>query len=116
ASSELEVEDTRVLLALAGPRNERLKVLEREAGVSVGLRGNKILLEGAGEQVALAERFLAETAVLLRQGVAVHTSDIARAIQVLRDEPHVRLRDMFDESVQLGAGRRPVGPRGLAQK
>jgi phosphate starvation-inducible PhoH-like protein len=116
ASSELEVDDTRVLLALAGPRNERLKVLEREAGVSVGLRGNKILLEGDGEQVALAERFLAETAVLLRQGVAVHTSDIARAIQVLRNEPHVRLRDMFDDAVQVGAGRRPVGPRGLAQK
>ena len=44
ASSELEVEDTRVLLALAGPRNERLKILEREASVAVGLRGNKILL------------------------------------------------------------------------
>jgi phosphate starvation-inducible PhoH-like protein len=116
ASSELEVDDTRVLLALAGPRNERLKVLERETGVAVGLRGNRILLEGAGEQVALAERFLAETAVLLSEGVAVHTSDIARALQVLRSEPHVQLRDMFDDAVQLGAGRRPVGPRGLAQK
>ena len=116
ASSELEVDDTRVLLAIAGPRNERLKVLERETGVTVGLRGNRILLEGPGDQVALVERFLAETAVLLGEGVAVHTGDIARALQVLRNEPHVQLRDMFDDAVQLGAGRRPVGPRGLAQK
>jgi phosphate starvation-inducible PhoH-like protein len=116
ATSELEVDDSHVLLALAGPRNEKLKALEREANVAVGLRGNKILLEGEAESVALAERFLAETAVLLRQGVDVATPDIARALRVLKNEPHVQLRDMFDDAVQLGAGRRPIGPRGLAQK
>jgi phosphate starvation-inducible PhoH-like protein len=116
ATSELEVDDARVLLALAGPRNEKLKALEREASVSVGLRGNKILLEGDARNVALAERFLAETAALVRQGVDVNTADIARALHVLRTEPHLQLRDMFDESVSLGVGRKAVGPRGLAQK
>ncbi|HEY8092091.1 MAG TPA: PhoH family protein [Polyangiaceae bacterium] len=116
ATSEVEVDETRILLALAGPRNERLKALEREANVAVGLRGNKILLEGDATSVALVERFLAETAVLLKQGVEVHTADIARALRVLRSEPHVQLRDMFDDVVSLGAGRRPVGPRGVAQK
>ncbi len=116
ASSELEVDDTRVLLALAGRDSEKLKMLERETGVSVGLRGNTILLRGNAVDVALAERFLAETALLLRQGVDVHVSDIARALRVLKSEPHVQLRDMFDDAVSLGPGRRPVGPRGLAQK
>jgi phosphate starvation-inducible PhoH-like protein len=116
AASELELDDTRVLLALAGPHNEKLKALERAAGVSVGLRGNKILLEGDAENVALAERFLAETAVLLRQGVDVQAQDIARALRMLRTEPHLQLRDMFDDVVSLGHGRRPVGPRGVAQK
>jgi phosphate starvation-inducible PhoH-like protein len=116
ASSEVEVDETRILLALAGPRNERLKILEREASVTVGLRGNKILLEGDAENVALAERFLAETAGLLRQGVDVQASDIARAVRMLRSEPHVELRDMFDDVVPVGTGRPPVGPRGLAQK
>jgi phosphate starvation-inducible PhoH-like protein len=74
------------------------------------------LLEGNAVDVALAERFLAETALLLRQGVDVQVSDIARALRVLRSEPHVQLRDMFDDAVPLGPGRRPVGPRGLAQK
>jgi phosphate starvation-inducible PhoH-like protein len=117
AASELEVDDTRVLLALAGPRNERLKALERAAqNVSVGLRGNKILLDGDAEGVALVERFLAEAAALIKQGVDVQTADFARALQMLQNEPHLRLRDMFDDVVPLGNGRRPVGPRGLAQK
>jgi phosphate starvation-inducible PhoH-like protein len=116
ASSEVEVDDARLLLELAGPRNEKLKALERECGVGVGLRGNKILLEGPAESVALAERFLAETAVLLRQGVEVQPADVGRALRMLRSEPHVQLRDMFDSQVSLGTGRRGVGPRGVAQK
>src|SRR3984885_13043702 len=116
ATSELEVDDARVLVALAGPRNDKLKALERELGVSMGLRGNTILLEGEAEGVALAERFLAEAAVLVRQGVDLQTADIPRAVHLLRTEPQIRLRDVFDESVALGAGRRPVGPRGLSQK
>jgi phosphate starvation-inducible PhoH-like protein len=116
ASSELEVDDTRVLLALAGPRSEKLKTLERESGIAVGLRGNKILLEGDAEDVALVERFLAETAALLRQGIDVQASDIGRALRVLRSDPGTQLRDMFDEAVTLGPGHRPIGPRGLAQK
>ncbi|HLK39052.1 MAG TPA: PhoH family protein [Polyangiaceae bacterium] len=116
AVSELEVDDSRILVALAGPRNEKLRILEQAADVTVGLRGNKIRLEGDAENVALAERFLAETAVLLRQGVDVQSDDIARALRILRSEPHVQLRDMFDDTVHLGSGRRPVGPRGLAQK
>jgi phosphate starvation-inducible PhoH-like protein len=66
--------------------------------------------------VALAERFLAETAVLLRQGVEVQPADVGRALRMLRSEPHVQLRDMFDQQVSLGSGRRPIGPRGVAQK
>ncbi len=116
AASEIEIDDNAVLLGLTGPRSERLKVLERELGIEVGLRGNTIFLRGFADRVALAERFLAEAATLLRQGVEVAAHDVGRALRMLRDEPHVSLRDVFDDVVTLGSGRRPIGPRGLAQK
>jgi phosphate starvation-inducible protein PhoH and related proteins len=114
-SSELEIDDRDVFLSLVGPRNEKLKVLEQEANVTVGVRGNKVLLRGDAADVALLERFLAEAASLSREGVELQSSDMVRALRMLRGEPHVQLRDMFDE-VALGTGRRPVGPRGFAQK
>ena len=116
ASSELEVDDTRVLLALAGPRNEKLKALEREAGVTIGMRGNTLLLEGDADGVSLAERFLTQTAALHAQGVDIALADVGRALRMLRSEPQSQLADMFDEQVTIGAGRRSIGPRGLAQK
>ena len=66
-----------------------------------------VLLEGGAEAVALAERFLAETAELLRQGVDVQTADVARALHLLKSEPHVQLRDMFE---RMSGRQRSVGP------
>ena len=101
---------------MVGPRNEKLKALEQAAGVTIGLRGNKIRLEGDAAGVELAERFLSQTATLVAQGVDVDTADVPRALATLRAEPGAHLSDMFEGEVQLGVGRRAVGPRGAAQK
>jgi phosphate starvation-inducible PhoH-like protein len=116
ASSELEIDDRDVVVALCGAHNERLRALERELGVEAGLRGQTIFLRGAAQEVALAERYLAEAADLSKDGILVPTADVTRALRMLRAEPGSRLREMFDESVTTGADRRPIGPRGLAQK
>jgi phosphate starvation-inducible protein PhoH and related proteins len=115
-TSELEIDDARVLMALCGPKSELLSLLERETAVDASLRGHTILLRGEAESVALAERFLAQAAGLARQGVKIDPSDMPRAIRMLQKEPDVQLRDMFDDVVMVGAGRRPVGPRGFAQR
>jgi phosphate starvation-inducible PhoH-like protein len=116
ASSELEIDDREVVVALCGAHNERLRALERELGVEAGLRGQTIFLRGNAQEVALAERYLAEAAELSKDGILVPTPDVTRALRLLRAEPSSRLRDMFDESVAVGSGRRPIGPRGVAQK
>ena len=116
ATSEVEIDDSATLMGLVGPRNERLKVIERELSIECGLRGSTIFLRGQAENVALAERFFAEAAQLHAQGVQIGAHDVGRALRMLQSEPHVSLRDMFDDVVTLGSGRRPVGPRGLAQK
>ncbi len=114
--SELELEDARVLFALCGPRNEGLPALALAAGVAASVRGHTILLAGPAAAVSLAERYLVEAASLARQGVLVEPADVGRALRSLRADPRTRLSDMFDESIALGPGRRPIGPRGLAQK
>jgi phosphate starvation-inducible PhoH-like protein len=116
AMSEVEIDDTTVLLGLTGPRSERLKALERELSIECGLRGNTIYLRGSVQAVGLAERFLAEASQLVKSGVEIGAHDVPRAIRMLQSDGNVRLRDMFDDSVALGTGKKPIGPRGLAQK
>ncbi|HKQ70594.1 MAG TPA: PhoH family protein [Polyangiaceae bacterium] len=116
ASAELEVADTAVLLALSGPHNELLRVLGEESGVGVGLRGNSILLAGDPERVALAERFLAEAAGLIRSGTELDANDFVRGLRTMRTDPALRLRDLFDEVVLVTPRHKPITPKGIAQK
>src|SRR5262249_10366943 len=80
-TAEVEISDTGVLLTLSGPNGELLKVLGEETGVGVGLRGNSILLSGEAERVALAERFIAEAASLLRSGTELDQNDYVRGLR-----------------------------------
>src|SRR5258708_6587764 len=96
-SSTLEVDDTQVLLALAGPKSDKLRLLEREAHVEASLRGNTIFLRGAPADVALAERFLSESATLLRRGIELAPGDVPRALRHLRSEAEGSLDDLFSD-------------------
>lgn len=115
-NAEVEVSDTAVLLALTGPRNELLKLLEEETGIVVGLRGNSILLAGDTERVALAERFIGEAATLVRGGTTLDAQSYVQALRTLASDSSVSLSEVFDEVVLVTPRHRPVTPKGIAQK
>jgi len=112
----VEIDDTGVLLALTGPKSELLKIISREAGVEVGQRGHAILLEGSAAALDLAERFLIETAALLRGGVELGGGDFVRGLASMKADPTLRLRDMFDDAVVIAARNRTVVPKSLTQR
>ncbi len=60
ANAEVEVSDAGLLVQLAGPRSDHLRILDREMGISSAIRGNRILLQGPAADVALAQRLIAE--------------------------------------------------------
>ncbi len=115
-TAEVEVFDNATLVALVGPGNELLRVLGRAVGVEAGVRGSTIRLAGSAERVALAERFLAEAAQLVRAGTPLEAPDVARAIQALSDDPALSLRELFEDVVLVSARRRPITAKSLAQK
>ena len=59
ATADVEITDRDTLLKLSGPNGAHLKVLEKELGVVLGLRGDTIRLHGGAAEVALVERILA---------------------------------------------------------
>jgi phosphate starvation-inducible PhoH-like protein len=115
-TADVEVVDTDTLVALAGPNNEHLKVVAKTLSIECGVRGNTIRLSGGADDVALAERFLAEAAQMLRAGGSLDLPDYTRGIQALRDDPGITLRDLFEDVVLITARRRPINAKGLAQK
>nr|WP_231511334.1 PhoH family protein [Chondromyces apiculatus] len=115
-TAEVEVLDQGTLVGLAGPGNEHIRIIARTLGIEAGVRGNKILLAGESDKVALAERCLAEAAQILRSGVVLDPQDYARGAQAMRDEPGVTLRELFEDVVLITPRRRPITAKGVAQK
>ncbi|HVK66113.1 MAG TPA: PhoH family protein [Polyangium sp.] len=115
-TADVEVLDNATLVSLAGPASEHLKSVARTLGIEASLRGNIIRLAGDADAVALAERFLAEAAQLLRGGAVLDAQDYVRAVQALHDDPTLTLRELFEDVVLVTARRRPVTAKTIAQK
>jgi phosphate starvation-inducible PhoH-like protein len=116
ASAQVQIDDPALLMALCGPRNDHLRVLEQECGIAIGQRGNQIHLQGPAEDVAFVERLVAELAQAAREGTELGANDVARAARMLKEHPDMRLKEVFQEVVLVSARHRVIAPKGLAQK
>ncbi len=114
-AADIEVADRELLLKLTGPGGSNLRVLESELGVSMGLRGSTIHIQGPNRDVELVERVLHELidALQLRELSAV---EMARAAKTLRANPQMRLRALLDDVVLTTSNRRIVSPKGVTQQ
>ncbi len=116
ASVQIAFEDNRLVQALAGEQNGNLKVVEKQLGVRVHLRGNQFTVTGARGDVELAERLMGELADLVQGGYPLYGSDIVFAIHILSDNIHRRLRDIFLDQVFISSSKRTITPKSIRQK
>jgi phosphate starvation-inducible PhoH-like protein len=115
-STEVEIADSGLLLALTGPGGSNLKPLERAFDIGVGLRGNTIRLVGSPKSVALAERTISELLDVVRRGTHLGEREVQQSIDTLRRHPDVKLTEIMDDVVMVGVGKRGVSPKGVAQQ
>ena len=116
ATAEVELGNAQQLLALAGPRNANLKSLGQHLGIEVGSRGTTLHLAGEAGKVALAERLYTQLGDLAAEGMELEGRDHLRALEALRTDAALHLRDIFSEVVLVNARHRPIKARGLAQR
>jgi phosphate starvation-inducible PhoH-like protein len=116
AHAEVELPSAQALLVVAGPRNVLLKEMEGHLGIEVGCRGNSLHLCGDAHAVALAERLYGQLGELAAAGVELDGRDQLRAVDALRADTALHLREIFTEVVLINTRHRPIKARGLAQR
>lgn len=115
-TEDLEVPNTELLMSLIGPGSGRLTIVEQELGVSAGLRGHTIHLQGPQSEVMLAKRVLNELMDAILNDAQVADLDVLYCIRTLKDHPEVKLKDLFEQVVITTSRGRQITPKGLAQK
>lgn len=109
-------EDADALRALCGDRGRTLKLVERETGASLHLRGNEVTIEGDEHAIEVARAALAGLYDFARRGSALGSDDAIRAVRALRADHKTDLRGIFNDTILVPRSSRPITPKGLAQK
>ncbi|MGZ4704361.1 MAG: PhoH family protein [Acidimicrobiales bacterium] len=103
------------MVALLGPGDEHLALIEKAFKADVHVRGNQVTLRGETAEVALVERLLDELVTIIRTGQGITPETVERAIGILRTETHERPADVLSLNILSNRGR-TIRPKTLNQK
>lgn len=90
----LQLPSAESAIALAGEREENLKVLAQQTGATLVLRGQDLLISGTDSQIQLAQRLIAALEDEWGQGKAIAGVDILTARQAITTQRQDELRDL----------------------
>jgi len=108
--------DNLVAKSLFGEQNRHLQLIAEALDIQIHARGNEISLHGDPITIRLAEKLLKELYRLVEEGYPIYESDIEYAIRIVSSDGHAKLRDIFLDTVYITSKKRPITPKGLAQK
>ena len=103
------------MVALLGPNDENLSLIEARFDADVPVRGNRVTLRGESAELALAERLIDELVTILRTGQGLTPETVERAIAMLRAESQERPADVLSLNILSNRGR-TIRPKTLNQK
>ena len=104
--------------AMFGTRDENLRLMERELGVTIDLRSHGLVIEGQQEAVELVERLFQNYDGLRRSGVVLAGPELHALLKLAIADPASSLKSLVDSGRQRTATgvKRMVNPRSPNQK
>jgi phosphate starvation-inducible PhoH-like protein len=103
------------MVALLGPGDEHLALIEEALEADIHVRGNQITLGGEPGEVARAERMLDELVTIIRTGQRLSPETVERVITMLRAETSERPAEVLSLNILSNRGR-TIRPKTLNQK
>ena len=104
-------------VSLFGNFDENIRLLEKEYGVHMVLRGADIKIEGEEENVALALRAVSGLLTLINRGEILSEQNVRYVISLVAEGDEESLTQLGDnEVICITSKGRPVKPKTLGQK
>jgi phosphate starvation-inducible PhoH-like protein len=112
--SELEVDGV-AMVRLLGPQDRLLSTIESShPGVTVLVRGNRVTLEGPGDQVRAARRLVEELVQLVKNGADLGPVDVTSSARIL-ERGQGSPAEVLSQAILMARGK-SIRPKTLGQK
>jgi phosphate starvation-inducible PhoH-like protein len=102
-------------VALLGPADEFLRIIEQSFDARVHARGNAITVTGLPSEAALVERLLDELVTILRTGQNLSRETVERSVSMLRTETREKPAEVLSLNILSNRGR-TIRPKTVNQK
>jgi len=112
----LSFPDNELMRALCGERNAHLRVIEKQLGLSLYVRGNVVTLEGSRWDIELGETVLRQLYELLKSKYPLFPNDVDYAIRVLSKDKSANLKSIFKDQVFISSKKKVITPKTINQK
>ncbi|MCR4401788.1 MAG: PhoH family protein [Firmicutes bacterium] len=103
-------------MALFGKRDETLRLVEKELGVTISSRGDDLAIDGDPTRVARAREVLTELLGIVRAGHRLTSGDIRYAIDMVSEGFGTSLVEVMSDVVQVTTRGKRICPKTLGQK
>jgi len=110
------VEITPNIEILFGPRDENLHLIEDGLNVTIDLKADSVVIEGAAADVARAEQVFSDYRHLIRTGFTFSNGDLGSMLRIVASDPNVSLRALAEAGRARSFGKRPVTPKSMNQR
>jgi len=113
---KIAFDDNLVARSLFGEQNLHLREISDTLDIQIHARGNTVILLGDVINTQLAERLLKQLYSLIEEGYPIYQGDVDYAIRILSTDDRAKLKEIFLDTVYITSQKRPITPKGLAQK
>lgn len=104
------------LKTLFGVQDQNIKYLETLLDVSIGARGNEILIDGDPKNIETVEQILRDFAQLFDEGNQFTDKELRDAFKQVAEETAYSLKDYFTRSRFNPSGKKAVAPKTANQR
>jgi phosphate starvation-inducible PhoH-like protein len=113
--SKIRIDSEKQARVLSGEMDRNLKLINDLTGVKVGVRGEKVYLDGPGDKVGEVQRVISDILSSVRKGRNVSQEEVQNQFRMLVNGNPAALGDLKDSNVVV-TPRKTVVPKSPNQK
>ena len=114
--SVIDLNNNKEASILFGKYDENLKLIEKEFGVNVASRGEKLTITGGEKAVSNASKLFNQLLSVIRKNRMINKKQIEHSIKALKRDSSVKLDKILLEKIEVSANKPPVVPKTEGQK
>lgn len=115
-SAKVYLKDINTGIALFGPQDSFLKLIEQSFPIKVTSRGEEITLAGPEDEVKIVKSLLNALIVLVERGVQLSTPDVQYAMELAKKEMLEEFLELFNERIAITAKGKPIRVKTIGQR